>query len=67
MDNETKILFAISTSFTLLSSFFCPFIVPVAQASDESSNAAYQITELPNVYDIGLKAEIFSRDLFDKS
>jgi glucose/arabinose dehydrogenase len=63
LDNETKFFFAILTSFTLLSSFFYPFNVPIAQASDESSNAAYQIPELPNVYDIGLKVEIFSRGL----
>jgi glucose/arabinose dehydrogenase len=63
LDNETKILFAISTSFTLLTSFFYPFIVPIVQASDESSNAVYQIPELPNVFDIGLKVEIFSRGL----
>jgi aldose sugar dehydrogenase len=61
--NETKLAFAISTSFTLLSSFFFTFIVPIAQASDEPSDAAYQMPKLPKIYDIDLKVEVFSRGL----
>jgi aldose sugar dehydrogenase len=61
--NETKSLFAISISFTLLSSFFYPFFDPVAQSSDEFSNASYHTLGLPKIYNIDLKADIFFRGL----
>src|SRR5829696_4361681 len=61
--HETKLLFAILTSFTWLSSSFYPFINPVAQSTEDFGAVSSQMVKLPRIYDINLKADIVFRGL----